>query len=287
METMANALKLSAITGYSSFSKRTLFVKDYLLQISLSFSKLLTNFQSSNDLETEVYFNNKSNSVKKLIILVGSTREIGSGYSSALKKHIPKVLSLSTKMQTDFILIGKSGQRALEKIIMENDFIKIIDEYKSFSFKEAEIIAEKISTFILKNKQEYNNVSIINIRFQSLFVNKKNHKTIFPVNPSDINELISPSNKDSNIIRPDEELSFEQDSEILAQTLCKKLIKTSILYEMLESLTAENAARYIAMDKASTNSDRCITELSLKMNKARQILITKQITEIASYADMV
>jgi F0F1-type ATP synthase gamma subunit len=41
------------------------------------------------------------------------------------------------------------------------------------------------------------------------------------------------------------------------------------------------------MDKASTNSDRCITELSLKMNKARQILITKQITEIASYADMV
>ena len=53
---------------------------------------------------------------------------------------------------------------------------------------------------------------------------------------------------------------------------------------MLESNSAEQAARMTAMDAASSNAAEVIDTLTLNMNRVRQAAITREIIEIVSGA---
>jgi F-type H+-transporting ATPase subunit gamma len=53
---------------------------------------------------------------------------------------------------------------------------------------------------------------------------------------------------------------------------------------MLESNSAEHAARMTAMDTASSNAGDVIQSLTLNLNRVRQAAITREIIEIVSGA---
>ena len=54
---------------------------------------------------------------------------------------------------------------------------------------------------------------------------------------------------------------------------------------LLDSNAAEQGARMVAMDAATTNADELLKDLKLKYNRARQDAITKELIEITSGAD--
>jgi F-type H+-transporting ATPase subunit gamma len=54
---------------------------------------------------------------------------------------------------------------------------------------------------------------------------------------------------------------------------------------MLESNAAEQGARMVAMDNATSNAEDLLRDLRLQYNRARQSAITKEILEITSGAD--
>jgi F-type H+-transporting ATPase subunit gamma len=54
---------------------------------------------------------------------------------------------------------------------------------------------------------------------------------------------------------------------------------------LLESNAAEQGARMVAMDNATTNASDLIRGLQLSYNKARQASITKELLEIVSGAE--
>mgnify|MGYP000961369299 CR=1 FL=1 len=54
---------------------------------------------------------------------------------------------------------------------------------------------------------------------------------------------------------------------------------------LLESQSAELAARMTAMDSATNNAKDLIYSLTLTMNKVRQASITKELSEIVSGAE--
>ena len=59
-----------------------------------------------------------------------------------------------------------------------------------------------------------------------------------------------------------------------------------ILYSALrESLASESGARRAAMNSANKNAEEMIGTLMLKYNRARQAVITQEITEIVSGAE--
>src|SRR5947209_11258846 len=77
---------------------------------------------------------------------------------------------------------------------------------------------------------------------------------------------------------------YEQSPRELFRDLLPKYIGIRIYRAMLESEAAEHAARMTAMDSASNNASDMIDALTLKMNRARQASITKEIIEIVSGA---
>jgi F-type H+-transporting ATPase subunit gamma len=54
---------------------------------------------------------------------------------------------------------------------------------------------------------------------------------------------------------------------------------------LLESNAAEQGARMVAMDNATSNADDLLRDLKLKYNQARQSAITTEIIEITSGAN--
>jgi F-type H+-transporting ATPase subunit gamma len=77
---------------------------------------------------------------------------------------------------------------------------------------------------------------------------------------------------------------YEQAPERLLANLLPKYVAIQLFRGMLESVAAEHAARMTAMESASNNASDMIDALTLKMNRARQASITKEIIEIVSGA---
>ena len=75
---------------------------------------------------------------------------------------------------------------------------------------------------------------------------------------------------------------FEQPADELLAALLPKRVTTRIHVAMLESATAEHAARMTAMDAATRNAGEVIDNLTLHLNKVRQASITTEIIEIVS-----
>jgi len=77
---------------------------------------------------------------------------------------------------------------------------------------------------------------------------------------------------------------YEQSPDELFRSLLPKYVAVQIYRALLESNAAEHAARMTAMDAATNNATDMIDSLTLKMNRARQASITKEIIEIVSGA---
>ena len=77
---------------------------------------------------------------------------------------------------------------------------------------------------------------------------------------------------------------YEQSPTELFNDLVPKYVTAQIFRSMLESVAAEHAARMTAMDSATNNAGEMIDSYTLKMNRARQAAITKEIIEIVSGA---
>jgi F-type H+-transporting ATPase subunit gamma len=78
---------------------------------------------------------------------------------------------------------------------------------------------------------------------------------------------------------------FEPSAEEVLARLLPVYVNTTIYRALLESAAAEHAARRSAMRNASDNAGGLITDLTLKMNRARQAAITQEILEVVAGAD--
>lgn len=73
-------------------------------------------------------------------------------------------------------------------------------------------------------------------------------------------------------------------AEVFAELL-PKLVTIQVLRGLLENAVGEHTARMTAMDAATKNTKELIGSLTLKMNRARQAAITKELIEIVSGAE--
>ena len=78
---------------------------------------------------------------------------------------------------------------------------------------------------------------------------------------------------------------FEPDAHRILEELVPRYLNFVLWRILLESNAAEQGARMVAMDNATSNADDLLRDLRLKYNRARQDAITKEIIEITSGAE--
>lgn len=81
------------------------------------------------------------------------------------------------------------------------------------------------------------------------------------------------------------EYIFEPGPESILKSLIPRYLNYQIWRVLLESNAAEQGARMVAMDNATSNAQELLRDLTLKYNRARQSAITTEIIEITSGAN--
>lgn len=81
--------------------------------------------------------------------------------------------------------------------------------------------------------------------------------------------------------------SYEPPARETIRAVLPRLVKTRIWIGLMESVVSEHAERMFMMQRATKNTDDVIAGLTLVMNKARQAMITRELTDIVGAAETI
>ena len=120
-------------------------------------------------------------------------------------------------------------------------------------------------------KKDYDRVVVVFTEFVSMMTQKVVYDELFP------------------LAKPEAGAGSDMETDCDVEEMLDKIVPGyigGILYSALcESVASESGARRAAMNSANKNAEEMIGTLMLKYNRARQAVITQEITEIVSGAE--
>ena len=205
---------------------------------------------------------------KTLFILIAGDRGLAGGYNSNVFKMTEK---LSEKEESVYLPVGK---KALEYMRRRNRelFSDSLPLTAEVGVGDALDISEAICKDYFEGK--ISKVYLVYTKFVSM------------INQLPVYEQLLPFESDSE---NDDKDGFDPIIEEEPEELLMKVVPGyvgGVLYSAVcEALASESAARRTAMNAANKNASEMIDVLMLKFNRARQAVITQEITEIVSGAE--
>lgn len=202
---------------------------------------------------------------KTLFIVFAGDRGLAGGYNSNVFKLANE---LSRDKESVWLPIGKKAlenARHKNREIFSDGFEYAQDQGVGAMLTLGSLVAEGYK------KGEYDRVVMIYTQFVSMMTQRVVYEELLPLN----RECSSAKG------------SMESDCD--GAEMLDKIVPEyigGILYSALcESLASESGARRAAMNSANKNAEQMIGTLMLKYNRARQAVITQEITEIVSGAE--
>ncbi len=217
---------------------------------------------SSNAISSE--WSDKREIKKTLYIVIAGDRGLAGGFNSSIFKMTE---ALAKGGEALALPIGK---KALEYFTRRE--WKLFDRFPIASELGVggamRLGARVASAFVGK---EIDRVVLVYTKFVSML-------TQLPVY-----EELLPLKKEENT--PSGDPIYDGDAEELLSRIVPEYVGGVIYSAICQSVAAECAARRSAMSSANKNAEEMIDSLMLKYNRARQAVITQEITEIVSGAD--
>ncbi len=183
---------------------------------------------------------------KKLIIALGAHKGLCGTFNTTLTHYVKEHI----KKENDHTLIAVGNHLAQR---LETEEIIIHDRILNLS--SATFLQKAEELFNLIYTQNYTTVIIYSNTPISFFSHTIITTLLTPCRPQSANNVI-------------EKLSIIK-------------LKTTLLEILFDSLLAEQAARFLAMDGATRNAEELLSEMKLNYNKLRQAIITRELTDLA------
>ena len=214
---------------------------------------------------------------KSLVIVVSSDRGLCGGLNTNIIKNTRVLIDKleNEKKKVSLICLGKKGYDALSLFNKENfnyskKLINVSDiDYNSLQNVGGEIIDDFC-------KESFDECYILYNFFKSVISQEVKTERLLPYE-----KLNFEHDKEEESIFYD----FEPDVEEVLEKILPKNFIVQIYKSVLESRASEQGARMTAMDNATRNAGEMIDSLSLKYNRQRQAMITKELIEIISGAE--
>ena len=210
---------------------------------------------------------------KVLIVAISSNRGLCGAFNINVVKKVQELVENYQQqgIETEILGVGRKASLILKKrgynvVSSENQYIEDI------SYDNSKQLANQLLSQFIKG--QYDKIEIVRNSFKST-----GSQLI-------INEQFLP------LQRPEKTGSYQAyyifdpgAKEILHELIYNKMLFIDIFYALLDSYSAEQAARMTAMHKATDNASELIRQLTLTYNKARQAAITKEILEVVNGAE--
>ena len=201
---------------------------------------------------------------KTLFVVIAGDRGLAGGYNANIFRMTEQ---LAKDGEALFLPVGK---KALEyykhrgREILSSDFGMISEVGVGDSFAIARLIAEAYKDGTISK------AILVYTKFASMISQIPVYEDLLPL----------PAETSEKKYVPDP--LFEEDVDEMLERIVPDYIGGIIYSAICESSASEQGARRSAMNAANKNAEEMIDTLMLKYNRARQAVITQEITEIVS-----
>ncbi|MFN3229306.1 MAG: F0F1 ATP synthase subunit gamma [Asticcacaulis sp.] len=213
-----------------------------------------------------------------LIVVATADRGLCGGFNTQIvrqaREHINKLIAAGKTVR--LICVGRKGRDVLRRQFGDR-FVETFDmsAYKTLTLEAARPVAEAILTEFEEGRADV--VTLFYSRFKSVISQVPTQKQLIP---AQIEE--SASGDTGGAV-----YSYEPDEQEILETLLPRNLSVQILSSLLENNAGFYAAQMSAMDNATRNAGDMINSLTLKYNRSRQAMITKELIEIISGAEAI
>jgi F-type H+-transporting ATPase subunit gamma len=218
---------------------------------------------------------NGRDDVHLLIVCTAERGLCGAFNSSIARLARDTANSLMAQGKTvKMICIGKKGFDVLRRQF-EKQILEVVDlrGIRSLSFADADTVGRKIVSLYAAG--EFDVCTLFFSRFQSVISQIPTAQRLIPLGLADVEKAGAPGAV----------YDYEPDEEQILATLLPRNISIQVLRALLENAASEQGARMSAMDSASRNAGDMIKKQTMKYNRSRQAMITKELIEIISGAE--
>ena len=227
-------------------------------------------------------------STAALIVITSDKGLCGVLNSAVLKEATRRVAALS--LPTDTVSVYAFGRKGAE--FFERRGYRIVEKFENVSDEISLSDLARVTKEIAEafSKKEYDRVDIIYTNFRSTFEQSAISGTVLPLSLHDIEKIVAGIIPEKGKFSPNVGLTMSHKvpasytvepspEEVLAFVL-PRLVSTLFYHALLESKASEHSARMVAMKNASDKSRDRSKLLTRKYNKARQAIITREVSEI-------
>jgi F-type H+-transporting ATPase subunit gamma len=260
---ITQAMKMVSAAKLNRLNSKYTHVNEYFYEISRISELLLTN---PDDIQNVPIVN------KCLVIVLTSDKGLCGAFNGRVIKGAMSEIAKFENKDIDILPIGRKGF----------DFFKkrqsnVIDTYHNLFANLSFSAVSNLVDFLLEafKNNVYSVVKIVYNGPKSLYngdVNIKEFSSSFLHKLDDKPE----------VFRQGLLYIYEPDKATIYNDLLVHLLKIRFYSIFLESNFIENKFRMLAMGKATDNAEELIKNLKIKYNKARQSMITREISEIIS-----
>jgi F-type H+-transporting ATPase subunit gamma len=176
--------------------------------------------------------------------------------------------------EVKFFCVGRKGYDQLRRLYAQQ-IVELVDlrSVRSLRFENAEMIAEKI--IALFDKFEFDVCTLFYSRFRSVIAQIPTAQQIIPpVFEANAAEALGGA-----------VYEFEPDEEDILKELLPRNLAVQIFRALIENAASFYGAQMSAMDNATRNAGEMIRKQTLRYNRTRQAMITKELIEIISGAE--
>lgn len=202
-------------------------------------------------------------------VVVTSDRGLAGSFNSSILRKAHSDIDEFGKENVDIFCIGKKA-----KDYFKSRQYNIVEAYSDFwsdlNFNQSMKIGSAIIDHFLDSS-----VDEIRVVYNE-FVNVATQATV-------TEKLLPIELKDEELV--DTDFLYEPSKKKIVKSLIPRYLNAQVWKYLLESYASEQAARMVAMENATTNSEDMIKNLTLEFNKARQAAITTEMLEIVSGAE--
>lgn len=264
IQKITHAMRLISMSTHTRLRHKKTALTHYTHELSHLFSQVYAHAPQWNN---SILLPKASAPQRQLIILVGSQKGLCGTFNTSLFSYFERAQAhINTKNQ-EIITVGK---RAHEYISQTHTY-QVRASHNEFTQTTLSAIAQEITDYIMHASPHYSSVIVYSNGSKSFFVQTPGEHALIP--------LALPSahaqEKDTH-----EGFEWEQSPDRILTSLAQNLLLASLQDILLTSLTAEQAARFVAMDNSTRNARNLLDDMTLDYNKRRQAKITRELTDL-------
>ncbi len=213
-----------------------------------------------------------------LLVVMTGERGLAGGFNSNISKLARQDAQrlIAQGKTVKMLMVGRKGAEAMRREFGRS-YVDRVDfrGVRQLAFSHADFIAQKI--FALFEAGEFDVATLYFSRFKSVISQIPTALQLIPA------KLPAVSKEKTSAVTAIHE--YEPSEEEVLGYLVTLNIATQIFRGLLENAASFYGSQMSAMDSATRNAGDMINKLTLKYNRTRQAMITKELIEIISGAE--